>query len=99
MNCPDSPRSSTACRTSFHISGTNCHSSRSRGASPARDVAGCSLARTARGSVPSSLSSDEATCRERSEEHTSELQSRFDLVCRLLLEKKKTTVKVTILDE
>src|SRR5699024_11987702 len=30
--------------------------------------------------------SDEAV---RSEEHTSELQSRFDLVCRLLLEKKK----------
>src|SRR5699024_11850021 len=28
--------------------------------------------------------------RQRSEEHTSELQSRFDLVCRLLLEKKKT---------
>src|SRR6266704_4661238 len=27
----------------------------------------------------------------RSEEHTSELQSRFDLVCRLLLEKKKNT--------
>src|SRR5207249_10762299 len=26
----------------------------------------------------------------RSEEHTSELQSRFDLVCRLLLEKKKS---------
>src|SRR5207249_12240720 len=29
----------------------------------------------------------------RSEEHTSELQSRFDLVCRLLLEKKKTNKK------
>src|SRR6266576_4589018 len=28
--------------------------------------------------------------RSRSEEHTSELQSRRDLVCRLLLEKKKT---------
>src|SRR5699024_12124810 len=28
-------------------------------------------------------------CSFRSEEHTSELQSRFDLVCRLLLEKKK----------
>src|SRR5699024_12266289 len=28
-------------------------------------------------------------CCVRSEEHTSELQSRFDLVCRLLLEKKK----------
>src|SRR5699024_12674970 len=30
-----------------------------------------------------------AVQRRRSEEHTSELQSRFDLVCRLLLEKKK----------
>src|SRR5699024_12288113 len=30
----------------------------------------------------------------RSEEHTSELQSRFDLVCRLLLEKKKTTTDI-----
>src|SRR5699024_12347600 len=29
----------------------------------------------------------------RSEEHTSELQSRFDLVCRLLLEKKNNTIK------
>src|SRR5699024_11465630 len=29
----------------------------------------------------------------RSEEHTSELQSRFDLVCRLLLEKKNTETK------
>src|SRR2546421_2647332 len=28
---------------------------------------------------------------DRSEEHTSELQSRSDLVCRLLLEKKKNT--------
>src|SRR2546422_5203878 len=28
-------------------------------------------------------------CRTRSEEHTSELQSRLHLVCRLLLEKKK----------
>src|SRR5271167_5190235 len=33
----------------------------------------------------------------RSEEHTSELQSRFDLVCRLLLEKKKKEDVVTIL--
>src|SRR5699024_11320497 len=30
------------------------------------------------------------TACERSEEHTSELQSRFELVCRLLLEKRKT---------
>src|SRR5207249_12058505 len=32
--------------------------------------------------------------RQRSEEHTSELQSRFDLVCRLLLEKKKTKKQI-----
>src|SRR5699024_12883405 len=32
-----------------------------------------------------------ASAASRSEEHTSELQSRFDLVCRLLLEKKKRT--------
>src|SRR5699024_12572540 len=31
--------------------------------------------------------------RVRSEEHTSELQSRFDLVCRLLLEKKKIKIR------
>src|SRR5206468_12632180 len=30
----------------------------------------------------------------RSEEHTSELQSRSDLVCRLLLEKKKKKIKL-----
>src|SRR5699024_12676106 len=31
-----------------------------------------------------------ARAAQRSEEHTSELQSRFDIVCRLLLEKKKS---------
>src|SRR5438105_10926297 len=31
----------------------------------------------------------------RSEEHTSELQSRVDLVCRLLLEKKKTSTWIS----
>src|SRR5207249_5322277 len=31
----------------------------------------------------------------RSEEHTSELQSRFDLVCRLLLEKKKRDMRTS----
>src|SRR5438105_9987677 len=34
-----------------------------------------------------------ASARRRSEEHTSELQSRVDLVCRLLLEKKKKKKK------
>src|SRR2546422_7729555 len=35
------------------------------------------------------------TLNKRSEEHTSELQSRLHLVCRLLLEKKKKTVRQT----
>src|SRR5699024_11926572 len=35
----------------------------------------------------------------RSEEHTSELQSRFELVCRLLLEKKKQRLHWTIKGE
>src|SRR5699024_12854420 len=48
---------------------------------PARDRlrAASGTAPRSRGPVPDA----------RSEEHTSELQSRFDLVCRLLLEKKK----------
>src|SRR5207248_4757276 len=33
-------------------------------------------------------------CGGRSEEHTSELQSPYDLVCRLLLEKKKKTKRI-----
>src|SRR3712207_7092063 len=36
-----------------------------------------------------------AQARERSEEHTSELQSRQYLVCRLLLEKKKIRYKIS----
>src|SRR3989442_3274351 len=36
----------------------------------------------------------EGDARDRSEEHTSELQSRPHLVCRLLLEKKKDKVEV-----
>src|SRR2546429_4849202 len=39
-----------------------------------------------RGSI---LTSNDRVCALRSEEHTSELQSRLHLVCRLLLEKKK----------
>src|SRR6266705_5368195 len=34
--------------------------------------------------------------RPRSEEHTSELQSPYDLVCRLLLEKKNNNIKTII---
>src|SRR2546429_3625923 len=40
------------------------------------------------------LRSRAAACRIRSEEYTSELQSRLHLVCRLLLEKKKEHIRV-----
>src|SRR2546422_1330953 len=49
--------------------------------------------RARRGAVPALVSPEDAERRragDRSEEHTSELQSRLHLVCRLLLEKKKT---------
>src|SRR5205085_12012714 len=36
-----------------------------------------------------------SNCRRRSEEHTSELQSQSNLVCRLLLEKKKKKISKT----
>src|SRR5690606_39579858 len=40
---------------------------------------------------PPGASESDLPARQRSEEHTSELQSRENLVCRLLLEKKKKT--------
>src|SRR5436305_10322028 len=40
---------------------------------------------------PTTMDMSAPTARPRSEEHTSELQSRPHLVCRLLLEKKKNT--------
>src|SRR3712207_8519788 len=42
------------------------------------------------------LRRDTRQCRRRSEEHTSELQSRQYLVCRLLLEKKKILTYIHI---
>src|ERR1041385_6161890 len=42
------------------------------------------------------VTQDPAVDRDRSEEHTSELQSRLHLVCRLLLEKKKPQSPVNL---
>src|SRR2546422_7544102 len=50
-----------------------------------RELAGCL------GLAPTPYASGDSQIEQRSEEHTSELQSRLHLVCRLLLEKKKTT--------
>src|SRR5207249_6583012 len=61
-------------------------------------ITGCSSIRrpslTYRFTSLDGLTSDRSACltSSRSAEHTSELQSRFDLVCRLLLEKKKAAL-------
>src|SRR5438105_10338741 len=61
-----------------------------------RSARPCRTARPSTRTIPSASSASTAATaqaathwRRRSEEHTSELQSRVDLVCRLLLEKKK----------
>src|SRR5207249_5341544 len=56
------------------------------GSLPEEIVAGLNAARAALG-VPVGIHCHNDSDVARSEEHTSELQSRFDLVCRLLLEK------------
>src|SRR5205085_9390385 len=48
--------------------------------------------------IPHRLLSDSRLFEPRSEEHTSELQSQSNLVCRLLLEKKKKTNVPTLFD-
>src|SRR2546430_12209590 len=54
-----------------------------------RPPAHCAPCRQTRGESPAAPPAIRATAAHRSEEHTSELQSQSNLVCRLLLEKKK----------
>src|SRR5689334_24333929 len=63
---------------------------RSPAAARSRPPSRRSLRSTAR-----SLSASPPRPTRRSEEHTSELQSQFHLVCRLLLEKKKKKTQIT----
>src|SRR5204862_6039508 len=74
-----SSRSACAVTVSTLKSSADCSTARQSGANADRRAA------TGRASAPLSI----AAAAVRSEEHTSELQSRRDLVCRLLLEKKK----------
>src|SRR2546427_8819040 len=46
--------------------------------------------------VPAQISTSPSRTQARSEEHTSELQSQSNLVCRLLLEKKKTKQELCV---
>src|SRR5947207_5958774 len=61
--------------------------------SPAR---ACHVRREGRWHRPRRDRPEHRPVRRRSEEHTSELQSHSDLVCRLLLEKKKKRTKILI---
>src|SRR5689334_24314006 len=66
--------------------GLHAHTSRS----------GTGSRRSRRNAVASSTAAPDRSHRRtpRSEEHTSELQSQFHLVCRLLLEKKNNTTEI-----
>src|SRR5690606_40783090 len=82
--CPCPQCCTRSCdRTIRHPSGRNRHTC-TKGATPLRLRASAS-ARSSSAARPNTLGPL------RSEEHTSELQSRENLVCRLLLEKKKKT--------
>src|SRR3712207_8882409 len=54
-------------------------------------IGGCAALLHANNIIHGDLTTSNFVINKRSEEHTSELQSRQYLVCRLLLEKKKTT--------
>src|SRR2546427_3367526 len=75
-----------SCGSCATATGSCWCATRCRAGSDAR--ASCSRAST-RGSSPISCSHANSLPVRRSEEHTSELQSQSNLVCRLLLEKKK----------
>src|SRR3712207_7432160 len=62
---------------------------------PRRGTVGAVIARVV--DAPLSVAEHEDAVADRSEEHTSELQSRQYLVCRLLLEKKKTHTCLLVL--
>src|SRR5207249_6526734 len=86
LRSPRSPRATCSARV-FHPSLRRCSKQRHE---RTEDRASFPLSRRERGPGGEDHKAGRGPGGEdRSEEHTSELQSRFDLVCRLLLEKKK----------
>src|SRR2546426_5084627 len=84
MNAIVEPRSSTPSKLTMHVSPSRLARSRTRARAPSRPYSSASGK-----STPTPASRGRASTVARSEEHTSELQSPCNLVCRLLLEKKK----------
>src|SRR5699024_11515079 len=83
------PASSPSYTLSLHDALPIFTARRTRGGSRPHSVLGTAKRRMQTLGTQESSSMSCSGTRRRSEEHTSELQSRFDLVCRLLLEKKK----------
>src|SRR3712207_9010718 len=75
--------------TLFRSRGLEAHEQRPSRSGEARTVGAAAAADKAEGGPGWTARRPRCTPRPRSEEHTSELQSRQYLVCRLLLEKKK----------
>src|SRR5689334_23801410 len=83
------PRSTLFPYTTLFRSDVDSAERRTRAVGPSRHV----RRRPAAGSRVDLRAARRARSAARSEEHTSELQSQFHLVCRLLLEKKKTHLR------
>src|SRR5690625_6812273 len=95
LSCQRPPTSSLFPYTTLfrsHPSGWACSTAAPCTASPPRRWRRSAWTSTSTGPSASSASPASSWSR-RSEEHTSELQSRGHLVCRLLLEKKKQTIQ------
>src|SRR5256885_9853475 len=86
---------------SYHFWTPPCVPTQARSSRDGRDLFGTRDGRTGEtrcrvAGIPA-VSNDERQIHERSEEHTSELQSPCNLVCRLLLEKKNRSKPVSML--
>src|SRR3712207_8139526 len=88
------PRSTLFPYTTLFRSARGLITLRAQRATRAGEGDGRSRSRRASGAVLRTHRCQRACDTRRSEEHTSELQSRQYLVCRLLLEKKKTTTRI-----
>src|SRR5258707_5933137 len=86
------PRSTLFPYTTLFRSRAGCAGCRRRGR--ARRFQGCRSSQSAFACALREVESKSGLRTPRSEEHTSELQSRQYLVCRLLLEKKKNAIQI-----
>src|SRR5690625_5488099 len=91
MGCTKAPKVMPAASSAKDHQARLVRCSRNASESELRSQAGATAEPRRSGKIPAARSRRDCSANPaRSEEHTSELQSRGHLVCRLLLEKKKT---------